>query len=64
MKNIDNCCFGDIILADYTFSDGTGSKLRPVLVLFRDREDITVLKMTSQQITGDDVLFLEPNVEN
>ncbi len=64
MKNTDSFCFWDIILAEYDFSDGSGSKLRPVFVLFREREDYTVLKMTSQSVTGWDILVFEPDIWN
>lgn len=53
MRTTDNFSFGDIVLADIEFTDKSGSKLRPVLVLYKNREDITVLKMTSQHISWD-----------
>ena len=49
MKNTDNFTFWDIILAEYNFTDNSNSKLRPILVLFKDWEDITILKITSQK---------------
>jgi mRNA interferase MazF len=64
MRNIDNYCFWDIILAEYSFSDWSWSKLRPVFVLFRDKEDYTVLKMTSQTSSWNDVIMLQPNPQN
>ncbi len=64
MKNTDKLCFWDIILADYSFSDGSGSKLRPVFVLFCEREDYTILKMTGQSIPWDDVLVINPDGQN
>lgn len=64
MKNTDSFCFWEIILAEYDFSDGSGSKLRPVFVLFREREDYTILKMTSQPTNWADVLTIEPSEEN
>jgi hypothetical protein len=64
MKNTDNFTFWDIVLADYDFSDWSGSKIRPVLVLFRDREDYTILKMTGQYTSWEDVIVFEPTEEN
>jgi hypothetical protein len=65
MSSTDNFTFWDIILAEYTFTDNSQSKLRPVLVLFKDFEDITVLKITSQiQELDDFTLLLEPDEEN
>jgi len=52
------------VLADYDFSDGSGSKLRPVLVLFREQQDYTVLKMTTQAVTWNDVLVITPSSLN
>jgi mRNA-degrading endonuclease toxin of MazEF toxin-antitoxin module len=39
---------GDIWWADVPYTDGTGSKVRPCLVLLRHRRGIVVLKITSQ----------------
>jgi mRNA-degrading endonuclease toxin of MazEF toxin-antitoxin module len=39
---------GDIWWAEVPFSDGTGTKLRPCLVLLRHRRGVVVLKITSQ----------------
>ncbi|USN57741.1 MAG: type II toxin-antitoxin system PemK/MazF family toxin [Candidatus Peribacteria bacterium] len=65
MKSIDNFTFGDIILADYVFSDNSDSKLRPVLVLFRDGDDYTVMKITSKYQQNDDfTISLEPDTIN
>lgn len=64
MKNTGSYCFWDIILADYKFTEWTGSKLRPVVVLFRDREDYTVLKMTTQDTQTKDSLTLGPDDDN
>ncbi len=65
MKNTDNFIFWDIILAEYIFSDNSNSKLRPVLVLFKEADDYTVLKITSQWQNIDNfTIVLEPNNEN
>ena len=64
MKNTDKFCFWDIILAEYDFSDGSGSKLRPVFMLFSEREDYTILKMTGQFISWEDVLAIDPDGQN
>ncbi len=64
MRNIDSFAFGDIVLLDYEFTDGSWSKLRPVLVLFIEWEDITVLKMTTQEKDQKDALKIEPNNQN
>lgn len=39
---------GDIWWADVPFTDGSGSKVRPCLVLLRHRRGVVVLKITSQ----------------
>jgi mRNA-degrading endonuclease toxin of MazEF toxin-antitoxin module len=39
---------GDIWWAEVPFSDGTGAKVRPCLVMLRHRRGIVVLKITSQ----------------
>lgn len=39
---------GDIWWADVPFVDGTGSKVRPCLVLLRHRRGVVVLKITSR----------------
>lgn len=65
MKSTDKFIFWDIILAEYVFSDNSGSKLRPVLVLFCDWEDYTVLKITSQERTLDNhTIVIEPDSFN
>lgn len=53
MKTVDKRCFGDIILADVLFTDGQWSKLRPVLVLYNNEEDYTILKISSQSLSWD-----------
>ena len=65
MKNIDNAQFGDILLAEIIFSDNSGSKIRPVVFLYAEGEDYTVLKITSQGMSQyDAVLQITPNIQN
>lgn len=52
MKITDKRIFGDILLAELTFTDGSWSKLRPVLVLYSNWDDYTILKISSQQLSG------------
>ena len=51
MKITDKRTFGDILLAELTFTDWSWSKLRPVLVLYRNWDDYTILKISSQQLS-------------
>lgn len=48
---------GDICLVSFPFTDGTGAKLRPVLVVstdaFNDGADIIVVPISSQPTPGD-----------
>ncbi|WDZ87328.1 type II toxin-antitoxin system PemK/MazF family toxin [Micromonospora cathayae] len=45
---------GEIWWADVPFADGTGSKVRPCLVLRADQRSAEVLKITSQDKSGRD----------
>lgn len=47
MKSIDNLTFGDIAVAKLPYTDGTNTKIRPVLILSRDRNDYLLIKITS-----------------
>jgi len=47
MNNIDNLTFGDIVIADLPFSDGSRTKIRPVLILAKDKYDYLVMKISS-----------------
>ncbi len=38
---------GDIVLINFPFTDFSGSKLRPALVLIADKEDVTVAFITT-----------------
>jgi hypothetical protein len=48
-QTINNCKFGDILLANLPFSEDPSSyKKRPVLVLKKNKHDYLVAKITSQ----------------
>ena len=64
MRNTGKYVFWDIILVEYEFAEWTGSKLRPVVVLFRDMDDYTILKMTTKGSESNDALALVPDDEN
>jgi hypothetical protein len=46
------------------FSDVSGSKLRPVLFLFSEGEDLTILKITSHYAHDKFTIELIPDLEN
>ena len=56
---------GEIILITFPFTDLSGSKLRPALVLAADKEDITVAFITTnlQQVNNTD-MFLDKSSIN
>jgi len=66
MKNTDNLKFGDIVIADLPFSDGSKSKIRPVLVLAKDKNDYLIMKISS--IIGEsellDLVLEQDNINN
>lgn len=65
MNNIDNLKFGDIVLADLPFSDGSQTKIRPVLILLKDRYDYLVMKVSSIVDKKQDVdLLITPDSSN
>lgn len=45
---------GDVALLDYPFSDGSGSKVRPVLIVQNDRDNL--------RLTSTIVVFITKNV--
>lgn len=55
--------FGSIVLARFPFTDISGAKRRPALVLSRDndrRADVVVCFITSAPRTGPDTAMLDP----
>jgi len=56
---------GEIILITFPFTDLSGSKLRPALVLAVDRDDVTVAFITTnlQQLNNTD-MFLQKSTNN
>lgn len=56
---------GDIILIPFPFTDLTGNKLRPALVLARNLKDITVAFITSQiELLREFDISIKPNGSN
>lgn len=55
---------GEIILITFPFTDLSGSKLRPALVLASDKEDITVAFITTnlQQVNNTDMLLRKSSI--
>ena len=55
---------GEIILITFPFTDLSGSKLRPALVLAADKEDITVAFITTnlQQVNNTDMLLRKSTI--
>ena len=56
---------GEIILITFPFTDLSGSKLRPALVLAADKDDVTVAFITTnlQQVNNTD-MFLQKSSTN
>lgn len=44
--------FGEVFLCQFPFTSGTGSKVRPVLVLFDLRQDAVICRVTSVKRVG------------
>jgi mRNA interferase MazF len=56
---------GDIVLITFPFTDLTGSKLRPAVILATNFEDITVAFISTQLYWKDVTdIILHPNIEN
>ena len=43
---------GDVILVDFPFSDGSGSKIRPALIVQNDRDNARLQNTVVAMITG------------
>lgn len=56
---------GEIILVTFPFTDLSGSKLRPALVIAADRDDVTVAFITTnlQQVNNTD-MFVQKSTTN
>lgn len=65
MKIIDSYRFGDIVAATIPFSDGGMTKVRPVFILNKDKNDYLTIRMTSN-IANKDSYDIEviPDGEN
>lgn len=56
---------GDIVLITFPFTDLSGSKLRPAVVLVESPDDITVCFITSQLSWQEPTdVMLQPTIEN
>ncbi len=51
---------GDVVLVDYPYSAGGGTKVRPVLIIQNDRDNQRLLNTIVAQITSVTRRFLEP----
>lgn len=50
MKNTDNFIFGDIVAAEIPFSNLEETKIRPVLIISKDKDDYLIMKITSNTL--------------
>jgi len=41
-KNLNNLCFGNIALTDLPFTDWINSKIRPIFILKKDKDNLLV----------------------
>ena len=44
--------FGEVFICQFPFTSGTGSKIRPALVLFDLQQDAVICRLTSVSSTG------------
>ena len=42
---------GDIVLLDYSYADGSGSKVRPALVVQNDRDNQRLITPATKKVT-------------
>jgi len=65
-KNIDNLSFWDIALAELPFTDWSKSKIRPILIVKKDRDDYLLMKISSQvqNISDFDIKITSDNENN
>lgn len=59
--------FGSIVLTRFPFTDLTGGKLRPALVISRDngrRSDLVLAFITSKQQQAQDAIAIQPSEAN
>ncbi|HEY7315404.1 MAG TPA: type II toxin-antitoxin system PemK/MazF family toxin [Gemmataceae bacterium] len=51
---------GDVVLVDFPYTRGAGSKVRPALVVQNDRDNVRLVNTIIAQITGTTHRALEP----
>lgn len=52
---------GEVVLLDFPFSDHTGSKIRPALVVQTLRDDAIIVPITTNTHRSEHVVFLDVN---